>query len=214
MANTNQGLLSSTGNLNRLSDHQKSKNSGRQDRRATPKTPKGQPPTESQPKDNHCKFCGSKNHSSQLTDCRENCPAFTETCTACGTVGHFKNVCRGGPRNKSQKRRSGARPKVAQVSGDNSGDKDGDKTPAQDAELGTLNGSWFLINGHQGLVSSLKTGQQGKQVPHQIYSDGKWKNSKLEDHGCVLLQLQVCQGVVTSRGSWSRALHEQPRYKG
>ena len=104
MGKTSQELVSGAGALYRLSDHQRNKKSGRQDKRQ-PKTP-NKPPQRSSSSNNpnQCGFCGAKTHTSKLADRREHCPAFTETCTACQTIGHYKAQCRGGPRNKSRER--------------------------------------------------------------------------------------------------------------
>merc|ERR1712059_148142 len=174
MGKTNQELVSGAGNLNRLSDFQKNKQSNRQERRPTPKTPQGQQQQpKPKPKDGQCSFCGSKSHTSRLSDRRDNCNAFAEACTGCGTVGHYKAMCRGGPRDKSREKRTGTRPKVANVTAE--------KPPEPEAELGTMTGSWLLIiNGHQGSVSCLQP--HPAKVPHQVYNNGKWTRSQLEDH--------------------------------
>ena len=108
---SNQELVSGAGNLYRMSDHQRNKNTGRQEKRATGNKPAQKsnkpPPSTSGNSTPKCGFCGSKSHSSKLSDRRESCPAFSEACTACSTIGHFKDQCRGGPRDKSRdKRRS------------------------------------------------------------------------------------------------------------
>ena len=71
MGKSDQELVSGAGALFRLSDHQRNKQTGRQDKRDRPKTPKK---SNALP-DNQCGFCGSKSHTSRLNDRREKCPA-------------------------------------------------------------------------------------------------------------------------------------------
>ena len=63
--------------------------------------------------------------------------------------------------------------------------------------------NWLLVNGYQpkpGMLSNLNTRQDGRKVPHQVFQNGKWSNSRLEDHGRVQLQLEICHGVAKSQG--------------
>ena len=193
MAKTNQELISAgSAGLYRLSDHPKKKHTGRQDKRDKPKNNK--PPRSQQsgtPTENKCGYCGGKGHTSKLSKRREKCPAFAKTWGACGTVGHFQKSCKGGPghRSKSRERRPFTRAQITEV-------RSAEPTTPE-AELSSLHGSWFLINGH---LSTLKNAQQGRRNPHQAFINGKWSNSRLEDPGRVRLHLEVCHRVAKSQG--------------
>ena len=100
-------------------------------------------PNETQPNDK-CGNCGNKGHTSKLNDRRKNCPAFDKTCTKCKTNGHFAAHCRGGPRETRDKSKS----KDTKVNEVKAADADNDKN-TEDAQLGTLSGSWMLLNGLQ-----------------------------------------------------------------
>lgn len=76
MGKSSQRLVDSAGNsLNHMSQHKKNKDNGRQQQRDTREKP-------STPKDKQtgCSNCGSKQHTSKLSDQRENCQAFQEIC--------------------------------------------------------------------------------------------------------------------------------------
>ena len=188
MSKQNQELVTGAGTLYRISDHQRNKQTNKQDKRPKPKTP--QKPSNTSATDNKCGNCGSKTHSSKLSERREKCPAFAESCSKCGTIGHYPAMCRGGPRDKSRER-PGSKPKVSEIAGNSQ-----PTTPTPDAELGGMAGSWLLINGN---ISTIKS-QQGRKVPHQVYQQGVWSNAKLEDHGRVRLHLQLCHGTAKEQG--------------
>ena len=137
----NQELVTGAGQLYRMSDHQHKKNSGRQDRRQ-PADKQQSKPNSKPSSPSACGSCGSKKHTSKLSDRRESCPAFQETCSACDTVGHFKAQCRGGPKDKSRDRRRSTRGSLAETKGS-------EPAPASpEGELGGL-GGWFLLTGTQ-----------------------------------------------------------------
>ena len=88
---------SSAGSLNRVSAYQAKKADSRSSKPGAAKPGDGA-------KVKGCSNCGSKAHSSHVSDRRENCKAFHEACNGCGTVGHFKAFCKGGAKgDKSDK---------------------------------------------------------------------------------------------------------------
>ena len=140
MGKTSQELVNSAGQISRISDHQLNKRNSRNDRATSNKDAKTKPSNQSRTstqQSKSCNNCGSNQHSSKLAERREKCPAFTENCSKCGTMGHTGAKCRGGPRNKSQDTKTQAQVKAVE------------STPAPEANLGTLSASWFLINADQ-----------------------------------------------------------------
>ena len=153
MGKQSQQLVNSaSGSLNRMSAHQRKKVDGKVSGNKAPGNKSG-----GNQRGDGCGNCGSKGHSSRLSDQRENCKAFHESCNSCGTVGHYKAFCKGGDNKPSQaqgkdrdksrdaksKGKEGAR--VSEV-------KESESKESDEANLNTLNGSWLLMSGQQGLV--------------------------------------------------------------
>ena len=139
MGKQSQELVQKPGQLLTLLDHQKSQPKPRQESRPNNANSANNA-------SNKCGNCGRSGHTSKLNDRRKNCPAFDKQCSKCQTNGHFVDQCRGGPRatceDKPQPR---SKTKVNEVKGT---EPEKDKEPA-DAQVGTLSGSWMLINGLQ-----------------------------------------------------------------
>ena len=142
MGMTNQQLVNAGGQLSRISEYQSKKRASKQDSRSTKST-------NNKPQDNtRCGNCGKGDHTSCLNDRGKNCPAFDQTCMKFQTNGHYASQCRGGPKcslkpdsNKSDRSKSrDNKSKVNEVKVD-------DAQP--EGEIGTMSGSWMLINGRQ-----------------------------------------------------------------
>ena len=200
---SNQEIVTGAGNLFRMSDHQKAKNTGRQEKRKDSR-PANKPTNSSvkTPSPNKCGFCGSKSHTSKLSERRESCPAFAETCSGCGTVGHFKDQCRGGPRDKNRDRRRSTRGSLAEAKETKDTKDTKDDATTTSGELGSFAGSWFLLSGDQqqaGSILALQP-QSTRKVQHMSFLNGSWRPSKLEEHGRVPITLKVCAGAAKSQG--------------
>ena len=142
---TSQDLISSNnGSINRVSEYQQVKAGKRaNNRNQTPGGPKGGAGT-------GCSNCGSKEHGSKLAERREKCKAFMETCSKCGTLGHYKNFCKGGTRE--QRAKSKDKGKVTAVSADAltpaaTTTDAGDQSGSVGALAGGPTGSWMKISG-------------------------------------------------------------------
>ena len=79
-----------------------------------------------------------------------NCKAFHEECRKCGTVGHYKDFCKGGYKSGSGAGKSGAgtpkskdKGKVNEVKGTEEQSEESD----EQGDLGTLTGSCMMMNG-------------------------------------------------------------------
>ena len=134
----------SEGQLSRISQHQQNKRAVRQPQKSNNNSIKD---------NNKCGNCGKTGHSSKLNDRRLNCPAFDKVCGKCKTNGHFSDQCRGGPRDKREKPQQKDKGKVNEVKEKEVKDAEHEKDK-DTASLGTLNGSWFLLNSLQDPVSS------------------------------------------------------------
>ena len=98
MGKTTHAELSRAGNINRISEHRKKKDQGRQEKR-DPKPGSG---GQSQGQGG-CGFCGRSRHP------REECPAREKKCNNCGIDGHFSARCHKKAKDKA---------KVAEVTGE------------------------------------------------------------------------------------------------
>ena len=129
---------SANGSINRLSEYQSKKGQSRQGGRERERGREGAQGAGgaggSGSSRQLCKNCGSKKHSSRLGYRRENCPAFHEDCKKCGVIGHFQQYCQGPPK--------GGKGQVKAVTAEET-----QSGQEQDGELGTLSGSWMLLNG-------------------------------------------------------------------
>ena len=133
-----QELVNHGGQLSKISQHQINKNSNRQTARK---------PVNKDNQKTGCSNCGRNDHSSKLNDRRDHCPAFDKQCNKCGTNGHFRPQCRGGPRNTRDKSKSKDPKNKPSVNEVKTKDKENDKkSDDNEADLGTLNGNWMLIN--------------------------------------------------------------------
>ena len=146
MGKASQKLVDSNGSsLNRLSQHRKNKDNSRQNAKESREKPRN-----NKDKPNGCANCGSKQHSSKLSDRRQHCDAFQEECAGCGVMGHYKNLCRGGGKAACSKSRDNKTPdktnaKVAAVSEDTTTTTTAPEE--QDtASLGQISADWFLIS--------------------------------------------------------------------
>ena len=126
-----------SGQVSKISDYQKAKNTKRQDNKKDKDTT------------NKCGNCGRTGHSAKLNDRRLHCPAFDKSCSKCNTNGLFADQCRGGPRqtrDKSKNRQDKPNTAASKVNEVKAAEEP--KTN-EDAQVGTLSGSWFLLNGLQ-----------------------------------------------------------------
>ena len=146
-----------------------------------------------------------------------NLPAFDKMCTKCQTNGHFADLCRGGPLSQhNSKSQTREKPKVSEVkTKDSEKDKDAD-----DAQIGTLSGSWMLINGIQdqpfgdhsyevldvfmselrlgssdplstASLSTLNSQKQPRKIRHHILNNfGRWIPSNVQPHGKLELTVK------------------------
>ena len=132
----NQQIVSNTGtNLCRMSQFQKNKQTKNTTRKDTPaKNYKNDSSNKSS-----CGPCGSNNHTSRLNVRRNKCQAFQETCSSCGVIDHFCNMCKGG-----------GNPSARAKGKDNAKKKENPKvvsntaTETETTENNSLSGSWFL----------------------------------------------------------------------
>ena len=156
MGKQSQHLVnSSAASLNRISEYQRSKNAGRQQMRGGDK-PKEKPKEKPGAKHDGCYNCGSKAHSSRLSDRRERCPAFMELCSGCGVVGHYKAYCRSGARGPSRSKYQGGRrdkpgAKVSELKDKQEGsqevpDAGVNAFSGSPGQQDRLTGSWLLLS--------------------------------------------------------------------
>ena len=188
-----------TAKVSKISEHPKNKNSTRQDIRKTNK------------KETSCGNCGKDDHTSKLNDRRKNCKAFDKQCTKCNTNGHYANMCRGGPRESRDKsqpnRKDGKDTKLNEVKADTA------KEPTQEADLGTLSGSWFKLSGSQELSSAKSNlspsakllafhkSDSARKLRHHIMNKfGEWVPSNVQPHGKVQLTLEVDNSAAKQLG--------------
>ena len=216
-----QEQVNDGGQLSKLSQYQHNKQSSRQNSRSANKdNKKDNPKDKSSP--NTCGNCGKTGHSSKLQDRREHCLAFDKTCQKCKTNGHYTNMCRGGPR---QTRDKSATPKdkstkVNEVKESNAKDKDtnDDEQPS----LGSLTGSWMLLNGlsspnpeghiyedsdefssvlHLSQFSKLNTLTEKhslRKIRHHMQDKfGAWKPSNVQPHGKLNLKVKLSKSAAT-----------------
>ena len=143
MGKSSQSYVNSGAQVSCLSEYQAKKRTSRQETRKKDDKPKDKDAKQ-------CGNCGKTGHSSKLNDRRDNCPAFDKTCSKCDTNGHFPHMCRGGPK-QTRNDRSKSKSKTSTVNEVKSkpDTKSEDKPNDDNANLGTLSGSWFLINGLQ-----------------------------------------------------------------
>ena len=93
----NQSKLTESRGLNRVSEYRWGKEFMKQESR---------PLVRPTPSTMGCSNCGSKTHSSKVSDRRMYCKAFNVDCRKCGRQGHFKNSCRSKPQNtKAEKQK-------------------------------------------------------------------------------------------------------------
>ena len=184
-------VTSAGGSINRLSEHQAKKSKGRQEKRSggRDQSTAGQ----------KCSNCGSGEHSSRLNDRRQHCKAFHEECRKCGTVGHFKNFCKGGAKGKEAKDDKGGKGKVAAVTGAG-GQAQGSEAGDQ-GELGTLSGSWFMMSGVSGETTGQVATVGSRKVPHQVCDRAeRWSSKGVEPHSMVDLKVSVCGSGYAANG--------------
>ena len=210
-------IVNISGQLYRISDHQRNKSKSRQDTLSQQRDSR---------KESKCGNCGRDDHSSKLNDWRNICPAFDKTCSKCQTNGHFANMCRGGPRNTRERSKSThQKPKINEVkTSDRNSKESKDTSKDNDADLGTLSGSWMLVNGHnmshQGdkiyevtdefssvrhwanpdsqsaTLLSIKQREEIRKLRHHMRdSFGKWTPSHVQPHGRVPLTVKICQSA-------------------
>ena len=85
MGRHNQSMLTDSGGLNRVSEYRSGKATMKQESR-----PQARPTLSTMA----CSNCGSKTHSSMVSDRRKNCKAFNVSCRKCGKTGHYDTACR------------------------------------------------------------------------------------------------------------------------
>ena len=209
LGKVSQKLVNNGGTLNRLSDYQSNKRNSRQ---------------ESRQKDNNktaskqCGNCGRKDHSSKLNERRDKCPAFDKVCGKFHMNGHFTSQCRGGPKNnrqdKEKQKPPDKKPAASKVNEVKAAE------PEQEAELGTMSGSWFLLNGLQPLqgeynevtdefssvrqqaqLSGLREAKSADKIQHHIMdSFGKWQPGPVQPNGKLEVNLSICTSAPDQLG--------------
>lgn len=138
MSKASQEQVNNGGQLSKFSQHQLNKQSSRQSNRKAQQS--------SSTTEKTCGNCGKSGHSSKLQDRRDNCKAFDKTCSKCNTNGHYTSMCRDRPRQTKDKSvgksKDKNKTKVNEV-------KEKEDNINTNAELGTMSGSWMLLNGLQ-----------------------------------------------------------------
>ena len=211
MGKDSQSHVNSGGQLSRLSDYQAKKWNSRQETRKS---------KDDKPKDKNTKQCGNwgkSGHSSKLNDRRDHCTAFHKTCSKCNTNGHFAHMCRGGPRQtRNDRSKSKSKSNVNEVKS-NTAAKPDEKSKDDAADLGTLTGSWFLLNGlqqpaedadiyedqdvftsaclHKAQLRAINGNK--RKIKHHVLNDfGQWKPSNVMPHGKLNINLRISQSAV------------------
>ena len=208
MGKTSQQLVNQGGQISKLSDYQTKKRVSRQDNKPRDKS-----------ESKKCGNCGKSDHTSKLNDRRKNCQAFEKTCSKCQTNGHFASQCRGGPQPRSERDKS--KSKINEVKSDQKEDKDKETDPGQ---VGTLKGSWILINGHvtqqQGdlyedtdvfssvrqqdhqtdpyypSLSAINKNPQVRKIRHHMSDQfGNWQPSNVQPHGRLSLTASLSKSA-------------------
>lgn len=180
MGKSSQELVNSAGQILCIYEHRlKKQDNSRQNNKKNDK------PTQ-------CSNCGKRDHSSQLSVRRTKCPAFSETCSKCGVVGHYGAKCKNSKRKDNANNKN--KPQVAAVE---TAPVATTTPPTETAELGTLSGSWFLLNGHytfskfsrdpqhyKGLQltgwgrytgeHNINVLQTQQKVPHFVFTNNTW----------------------------------------
>lgn len=130
-----------------------------------------------------------------------------ETCGKCGVLGHYKNFCKGGP--KEARAKSGGREKsggkVTAVTAESKETKEPEAgvsdTGEQSGGLGTLTGSWLKISGGPSSGSIGVLSNSGVKMPHKELSpEGTWVSRNVEPHGRLELSLRVCEPAYKQLG--------------
>ena len=202
MGKQSQQLVNSAaGSLNRLSTYQQNKQGAKNQPRQDQKQSQGKSGDKSGERNTGCGNCGSQSHSSRLSDRRERCPAFDETCPSCGTIGHFKAHCRGGARSGRSK--SGARRKEGPRSAEIKEIKEPVKAQSEEASLNTVSGFWLLMNGvqEQGQLNSMFR----NLVQHMGWDGQRWSPARVRPHAHLTVNLSVCGEAYGSLGLRSPA---------
>ena len=209
LGKTTQKMVNNGGTLNRMSDYQSNKRNTRQESRQKDNAKTSQ---------KQCGNCSKKDHSSKLNKRREKCPAFDKVCGKCHTNGHFTSQCRGGPKtnrqDKDKQKTSDKKPANSKVNEVKAVE------PEQDTELGTMSGSWFLLNGSQSpnrelyedmdkfssvhqeaQLAVIREGKSADKIQHHIINSfGKWQPGPVQPHGKLEVNLTICASAPEQLG--------------
>ena len=144
-----------------------------------------------------CGYCGKADHSSKLSDRRKSCPAFELNCSSCQINGHFASMCRSKATKDNKSRDKKSTNKVSEVKAD-------EPQPSNDqGSLGTLSGSWFLINGRENAESDSYEVTDVFTSVRQPQATNTWQPPKLAAISSALHNKKLRHHIQNSFGTVS-----------
>ena len=187
LGKTTHSIISKTGGISRLSEHQKSKQVG--------KERKFKNNTKELSKEK-CSFCGRDKHP------REQCPAKDRSCFKCGGKGHLSSVCRSEKKKVQGVQETGAEAVVTEAKVNElhaiSDEFVGDcfRLSVAEAELAPEKfDQWMETAAVVAGIGSRKT------VPHYVCDSlGQWKPGRVEPSARVHLRARVCEAGYRALG--------------
>ena len=148
--------------------------------------------------DDRCGYCGKSGHgrSAPPSVRRKLCPAFQHTCTHCGKLSHFDDLCRG--KDRSKHTRSAKTPTKHRTADDCEGAVFDTLCPTlpQDTDVST-GGSLCTIR-----ASNQHSARQGLSLDHHIYDNlcDRWVRQTSKPQPYIIIDVSVSAADFTDLG--------------